>query len=64
MYLPEHFAQTDISTLHDTITAHPFGSLITHGTSGLDANHLPFELLRNEGILGCSMHTSPDETLV
>jgi transcriptional regulator len=76
MYLPEHFAQTDISVLHDTITAHPFGSLITHGTSGLDANHLPFELLRNEGILGvlnahiarrnplCSEVSDGDEVLV
>jgi transcriptional regulator len=52
MYLPEHFAQTDISRLHDTIASHPFGCLITHGVDGLDANHLPFELLRGEGALG------------
>lgn len=52
MYLPEHFAQTDIAALHDTIASHPFGSLITHGSGGLDANHLPFELLRNAGELG------------
>lgn len=52
MYLPDHFAQTDIAQLHDTIASHPFGCLISHGPDGLDANHLPFELLRKEGELG------------
>ena len=25
--------------------AHPLGALVTHGADGLDANHLPFELV-------------------
>jgi len=52
MYLPEHFAETRIERLHETIANHPFGTLITYGQSGLDANHLPFELLRNTGEFG------------
>ncbi|EIN00827.1 FMN-binding negative transcriptional regulator [Paraburkholderia hospita] len=31
---------------------HPFGTLITHGSSGLDANHIPFELAAEDGELG------------
>jgi transcriptional regulator len=30
--------------LHGLIAAHPLGVLITHGSEGLDANHLPFEI--------------------
>ncbi|WP_233238578.1 FMN-binding negative transcriptional regulator [Bordetella sp. LUAb4] len=44
MYVPEHFAVPQLDSLHDLIRAHPFGTLITHGRAGLDANHLPFEL--------------------
>ncbi|MEA9420423.1 MULTISPECIES: FMN-binding negative transcriptional regulator [Aeromonas] len=43
MYLPPHFAVTDPEMLHQLIRAQPLGALITHGESGLDANHLPFE---------------------
>lgn len=52
MYLPEHFTETSIGRLHQYITQHPFGSLITHGADGLDANHIPFELAADEGDLG------------
>lgn len=52
MYLPEHFAETNLTRLQDSIARHPFGTLITHGPSGLEANHLPFELVRNEGGYG------------
>lgn len=34
------------------IADHPLGVLFTHGQSGLDANHLPFELNTSEGALG------------
>ncbi|HHQ4557352.1 FMN-binding negative transcriptional regulator [Aeromonas hydrophila] len=50
MYQPPHFAVTDFETLHQLIRAYPLGALITHGeSSGLDANHLPFELDAGEG---------------
>jgi len=44
MYVPEHFAVPDADSLHDLIRDYPFGMLLTHGSAGLDANHLPFEL--------------------
>lgn len=43
MYLPPHFATDDPEALHQLMRAHPLGALITHGSQGLDANHLPFE---------------------
>ncbi len=52
MYVPDHFNESDIEVLHASIAQHPFGMLITHGRSGLDANHLPFELAAREGELG------------
>ncbi|KAA8734840.1 FMN-binding negative transcriptional regulator [Acinetobacter qingfengensis] len=52
MYIPAHFAETDLNTLHQLIMSHPFGVLITHGSQGLDANHLPFELHCDEGDFG------------
>ena len=52
MYIPAHFNEPDPKVLHAQIAQHPFGTLITHGKSGLDANHLPFELAAGEGELG------------
>lgn len=52
MYLPNHFNESRTDILHQCIAQHPFGTLITHGKSGLDANHFPFELAANEGELG------------
>ena len=44
MYLPEQFEETRPEELQQIMTAYPFGTLVTHGPSGLDANHLPFVL--------------------
>ncbi|WP_322051962.1 FMN-binding negative transcriptional regulator [Paraburkholderia bannensis] len=52
MYVPAHFDESRPDVLHALIAQHPFGTLVTHGASGLDANHIPFELLANEGALG------------
>lgn len=52
MYVPAHFAETRKEVLHSRIVQHPFGTLITHGSSGLDANHIPFELAAEDGELG------------
>lgn len=43
MYLPAHFAETRPEVLHGLIRDHPLGALVTLGSTGLDANHLPFE---------------------
>ncbi|RYH62688.1 MAG: FMN-binding negative transcriptional regulator [Alcaligenaceae bacterium] len=52
MYVPEHFNEPDIAVLHDLIARHPLGVLITHGSAGLDANHVPFHLDKVSGSLG------------
>lgn len=52
MYVPAHFAETRKEVLHASIAQHPFGTLVTQGRSGLDANHIPFELDAGEGELG------------
>lgn len=44
MYLPKHFEETRVPVLHALIRAHPLGALVTHGPSGLEANHIPFEI--------------------
>lgn len=44
MYVPAEFEETQIEVLHELIKQYPLGILLTHGQSGLDANHLPFEL--------------------
>ncbi|WP_367188752.1 FMN-binding negative transcriptional regulator [Burkholderia sp. Ed8] len=52
MYVPADFNEPDPDALRELIVQHPFGSLITLGKNGLDANHLPFELLPDDGGLG------------
>lgn len=52
MYVPAHFDEPRTEVLHARIAQHPFGTLVTHGKGGLDANHLPFELAAAEGPLG------------
>ena len=52
MYVPAHFEESRKEVLHDLITKHPFATLITNGKSGLDANHIPFELNPQDGKLG------------
>lgn len=52
MYVPAHFAESRPQQLHQLIREHPLGMLVTHGAAGLDANHLPFELLVDEESCG------------
>lgn len=52
MYVPAHFDESRAEVLHDLIRQHPFGMLVTHGASGLDANHIPFELDPRRGAAG------------
>ena len=48
MYNPSHFHITDSAILQDLIRQHPLGCLVAQTADGLDANHLPFELLQDE----------------
>jgi transcriptional regulator len=52
MYLPTHFAETRPEELSRIIREHPLGALVTHGASGLDADHLPFEFDPDVGTHG------------
>jgi transcriptional regulator len=52
MYVPPHFDESRTNVLHDFIRQYPFGMLVTHGASGLDANHIPFELNPEQADLG------------
>lgn len=52
MYTPSHFSVDDLARLHRTVTEHPLGILVTAGTQGLDANHIPFALDPSVGAYG------------
>ena len=45
MYTPSYFAETRLDALHGLIMQHPLGILVTHGASGLSADHIPFEIV-------------------
>jgi transcriptional regulator len=52
MYIPKAFEENSLPILHDLIEAQPFASLITMGSSGLFASHLPMVLDRKAGTIG------------
>jgi len=43
MYVPAHFEENRREVLDALIAAQPFGTIVTNGSNGLDANHVPFE---------------------
>lgn len=45
MYLPSHFEETRVEVMHQLMQEHPLAMLVSHGAAGLDANHLPFEIV-------------------
>jgi transcriptional regulator len=49
MYVPAHFEEPGQDVLHDLMESQSLGVLITNGASGLDANHIPFDLDRKKG---------------
>ena len=49
---PPFFNKYELFLITSLIREYPFGVLLTHGSNGLDANHLPFELQANEGNFG------------
>ena len=44
MYVPDHFAEHDLSVLHGWLRRFPFGLLVTAAGGGFAATHLPFWL--------------------
>ena len=64
MYLPQHFAETQMEELHRIIQEYPLGTLVTQSSKGLDANHIPFELDAERGEFGTLMaHIARANTL-
>lgn len=52
VYLPEHFAEHDRAAINSLIETHPLGLLVTLGSEGLTANHIPFVLDPDTGDYG------------
>jgi transcriptional regulator len=52
MYVPAHFSVPDNEALYRLIRQNALGILVTNGGSGLDANHIPFELEPQQGQQG------------
>jgi transcriptional regulator len=50
MYIPQANKEDRLSVLHQLIEDQPFGSLITVGSSGLFASHIPMVLEQNGGM--------------
>lgn len=45
MYLPPQFEEQRVEILHQLVHDHPLGALVTSGANGLNADHIPFEIL-------------------
>jgi transcriptional regulator len=45
MYVPTHFDDARVDELHRILDRFPLGALVVHGPHGLDANHIPFEMV-------------------
>lgn len=52
MYIPKHFEETRLDVLHALMRAHPLGTFVTRGPSGLSVNHIPFHLDLADAPLG------------
>jgi len=52
MYIPTAFEEHRPGELQRVLREHPLGALITQGPHGLDANHIPFELIETTGTHG------------
>lgn len=52
MYVPEHFAETNVNEIRRIIDQYPLGTLVTFGADGLDANQIPFDSEQFDGQSG------------
>jgi transcriptional regulator len=51
MYQPDHFRVEDVPQMHALMRARPFATLVSAGSLGLYASHLP-TVLKDEGVCG------------
>ncbi len=49
MYIPSHFAEDRTEVLHALMRRHPLATLVTLGSAGIVANHIPLELHQEAG---------------
>jgi transcriptional regulator len=52
MYVPKHFAETDVAKLHALVRAHSFATLVSTVDGALFATHVPLLLDADRGPLG------------
>jgi transcriptional regulator len=52
MYIPRHNEEKRVSVLHSLIVSRPLATLVTLGSSGLFASHIPMVLEENDSELG------------
>lgn len=52
MYILSQFQEKRTDVMHALMREHPLGTLVTLGPSGLNANHLPFEIDPTQGEFG------------
>src|SRR5438445_13331101 len=52
MYIPAHFLESDLPTLHEFIERNSFGLLVSQCDGSPFASHLPFLLERSSGSRG------------
>lgn len=45
MYTPKHFNETNLASMFQLIQRHPLGALISLDQGGINANHIPFEII-------------------
>jgi transcriptional regulator len=57
VYLPDHFRVDDVSQMHALMRRRPFATLVTGGSTGLYASHLPTVLKDEEpyGVIECHL---------
>jgi transcriptional regulator len=59
MYLPIHFDDTRADELKRILEQYPLGTLVVNGPHGLDANHVPFEMVTvADGALSLHAHVA------
>jgi transcriptional regulator len=64
MYIPAHFAEARPEALQRIMREHPLGMLVTHRSTGLDADHIPFEFDASAGAHGALIaHVARANTL-
>lgn len=44
MYIPKQFEEPRVEVMHALVRAYPLATLVTHSSSGLNANHIPLHL--------------------